>query len=989
MAKAQQHGAFTEKTYTTQNGLPSKAVFAIAEDKLGFLWLATLDGVVRFDGTKFTHFGKRFPKANEFSKNTATRVVMIDSFAYFFGAELRLVNIYTQQTKTYSYGYNGKDSILLTETFAAHKDKKGRLWLGTSGQGVFMHDAKSDTWQRVKFPDYVKEREYKWVTNFCEKPNGDIYFPTLNGIVRYAANDSVFLYSYASKTRSNYNVRTFIADVGCKDSFLVKQDEVGYSYFNLKTHILQPIQLPMLSLDAMQLLQLDLTNTVLCIKEPFVVKSNKASGLHVVKYNNELIGSLYRAADKSLWLSTTTTLIHLRKGPQAQFSMEDSRISFAPTYFDKASGTYYQLSSYNPTQVYTFSATRPQLIPYGRAFDRKLMHVVKAIRMIGDTLYISSFRGLFKYNRNMAKPVPVTVPKNLIGAYYTSQKLILNKDKLIISGIFDGPVLLNVKDGTYKLLKQNSAENPKDHTVSNCIASCADKQGNFYVAQPYTDSIIKFDYDGNILEYFVMPNVLKESAPRAYNTDMEVDRLGNIWVFVQNKGLYKYTASNRQWRSMYDETYADIVTTEELTYDGAQSLYLAGQVEIYKVDIVSDKFQRIDLQYMHERSDKRYTNFIVTDSTQFLILDDGGLLRAFAMEKSAAKTKPILYAENLAVMGEQVQSGLLDSLIVLNAGQNAFSLNFGIASIYIANPINYFAQLEGVDKQWRALGNNTSINYAGLSPGKYLLRLKALSISDEFAATERSFVVIVKAAWHQTWLFRLLCVALAGALVYYLLRQRFRQQLAAQKAEASKQLALLEERSRIAADMHDELGAGLSQIRFASNEALDVKDEQQLQAILARNKKNSDELVDKMNDIIWSLNSTEENTEDMLSHMRSVLAAFVTEQDMAFKFDVSEEVYALQLSAALKKNLYLTIKEAVHNAVKYSKASAIAISISKQGNQIAFAVQDNGIGFEVGKGKLKGNGITNYYRRAEAMGGTIDLHSDSSGTVLKGFYPLA
>jgi signal transduction histidine kinase len=195
------------------------------------------------------------------------------------------------------------------------------------------------------------------------------------------------------------------------------------------------------------------------------------------------------------------------------------------------------------------------------------------------------------------------------------------------------------------------------------------------------------------------------------------------------------------------------------------------------------------------------------------------------------------------------------------------------------------------------------------------------------------------------------------------------------------------ERSRIAADMHDDMGAGLSRMRYMSaNIKNEIKDEA-IKKELDKLISGSDELVDKMNEIIWTLNSGVETLEDTLYYIRSQCSEMMDHADINFEYILPGNIPYKIVSSEEKRNLFLAVKEAIHNIIKHSGATKadLFVQIDKQ---LRIIVTDNGKGFNVEANKLKGNGLGNYQTRMTVLNGRVDIQSSVKGTKVVFEIPL-
>ena len=202
--------------------------------------------------------------------------------------------------------------------------------------------------------------------------------------------------------------------------------------------------------------------------------------------------------------------------------------------------------------------------------------------------------------------------------------------------------------------------------------------------------------------------------------------------------------------------------------------------------------------------------------------------------------------------------------------------------------------------------------------------------------------------------------------------------------ELQRKMELEKERNRIATDIHDDLGAGLSTIRFLSekvrrNSFSDVtkKDAEKIVT-------NSNELVQKMNELIWAMNEKNDTLEDMLFYARSYAAEYGEENDLQMEILMPDKIPAIMVTGEIRRNVFLTLKESLHNVVKHAAAKHVTIHF-KTDNDLFISIQDDGKGFETYKDN--GNGLMNMKKRIESIGGFFEI-VDADGVTVKMSVPF-
>lgn len=203
------------------------------------------------------------------------------------------------------------------------------------------------------------------------------------------------------------------------------------------------------------------------------------------------------------------------------------------------------------------------------------------------------------------------------------------------------------------------------------------------------------------------------------------------------------------------------------------------------------------------------------------------------------------------------------------------------------------------------------------------------------------------------------------------------------------QMKELEIRSRIAADLHDEVGSSVSSIRMLSEIALSrgEDDPTLLHDLLDRIKDNAKDIVENTGDIVWMIKPGYDDIGAVIERMERYIHDLCNTRDIAYQTQF-EDLRGIKLDMTQRKNLYLIFKEAVNNAVKYSGTQSLSASIQIDGRQMILVVQDQGIGFDIDSTK-KGNGLDNMFNRAKELGGILNIRSHpGAGTSVSATIPV-
>jgi signal transduction histidine kinase len=212
----------------------------------------------------------------------------------------------------------------------------------------------------------------------------------------------------------------------------------------------------------------------------------------------------------------------------------------------------------------------------------------------------------------------------------------------------------------------------------------------------------------------------------------------------------------------------------------------------------------------------------------------------------------------------------------------------------------------------------------------------------------------------------------------------------ADRQEYEKQIAVLsaqqDERSRISADMHDELGSGVTAIRLLSEIARQKTKETPIEEI-SRISYNANELMTKMNAIIWSMNPGNDTVSSLVAYIRSYASEYLDNFDMDYNINVAADIPDEDVSGVKRRNIFLVLKESINNVMKHAQATQVEINIHFANEYMLVEITDNGKGIDREKLNQFGNGLKNMQRRMESVGGSFTI-LNNNGTTVKLEMPL-
>ena len=164
-----------------------------------------------------------------------------------------------------------------------------------------------------------------------------------------------------------------------------------------------------------------------------------------------------------------------------------------------------------------------------------------------------------------------------------------------------------------------------------------------------------------------------------------------------------------------------------------------------------------------------------------------------------------------------------------------------------------------------------------------------------------------------------------------------------------KQQAVEKERTRIATDMHDDLGAGLSRIKFLS-ETIGIKKQKQepIEDEISSIRNYTHEMIDKMGEIVWALNEKNDSLESIISYIRLFAVEYLSNNNLTCKVNLPAEISTIIVKGETRRNIFLSVKECLHNIVKHAGATEVDINISAN-HELVIRIHDNGKGDQLGR----------------------------------------
>jgi len=233
--------------------------------------------------------------------------------------------------------------------------------------------------------------------------------------------------------------------------------------------------------------------------------------------------------------------------------------------------------------------------------------------------------------------------------------------------------------------------------------------------------------------------------------------------------------------------------------------------------------------------------------------------------------------------------------------------------------------------------------------------------------------------------------ALTGIYLLIGARQRHRRHLAelhAQRAEQERTIAELRVREQVSRDLHDDLGVGLSALKLRSEMALQQGLANGTEPLLREQASTAEELIASMRHIIWALQDDQGSLDDLVAYIGSYARNYLDAYDIRIELRADAFFPEMRLTTQQRRNLFLIVKEALHNVVKHAKAQNVRLALRWE-NGFTVLISDDGRGFAEHDRRPHSHGLMNMRKRAEEIGAALSISSEGHGTQVKLHAPLA
>lgn len=486
------------------------------------------------------------------------------------------------------------------------------------------------------------------------------------------------------------------------------------------------------------------------------------------------------------------------------------------------------------------------------------------------------------------------------------------------------------------------------------------------------------------------------------------DVAGRLWVGT-HRGLGCWTAGRWQAQIWTEESFAPVRgllldVQGRLWWTTGSSVYSlsAGQLRLLRQEGRAVRPRRWYASARRSETDIPWgwPHSAVTPDGQIWFATESGLVSVRPEEGTEDRSAPPVWIESLLVNGERWHPSDKGEPLSETWAQRTIRLPAGLRSLVIefsaplpseGEKIRFQHRLEGFDPDWMDDGTERRIRYGRLPGGLYRLQLRARSVDDDWesAVTELS-IVVATPFWRSFWGWLLWACLLTGSvagLVRWTSHRRWRRQL----EHLAQQEAMHKERMRIARDMHDELGSKLTRISFLSERAmLEMEGCEPVAGKLQAIAHTSRTLLQALDEIVWAVNPSNDSLEHLVSYLAQYTSEYFQATSVECQLRLPRQVPNVPLSAEVRHEVFLACEEALNNVLKHAQATKVLLEMHAADGVFFIRIQDDGRGFaHAAAAGLGQDGLGNMRRRMAEIGGDCRIKSQPGcGTVVELSFPL-
>lgn len=965
------------RVYTTADGLAHNSVHRIVADSQGFLWFATSEGLSRFDGYQFTTFGtaQGLPHRAVYDLLEATNGV------YWLATPEGLCRFDPNSSPAFrTYVPSGPVASRWVNTILEDGDRA--LWCGTK-VGLYHFVIDSGVFERIDFVRPRESGEDQGVRGLLEDRAGSLWVAAGSGLYRHRGQ--------------KWDRFTTGDGLPSNDALSVLQDPRGRIWVGVAGGLCQISE----------------------NDSPAVFRTwRKGDGLP-----GEYVQSLHAQPDGRLWIGAPGGLAELPFGASrasvysAQHGLSSSDIEALAEdregnlWIGTDGGgalrmardgfvTFTSADGLAPGAVVSIRETRRGELyiatrDHGRLFLSRLEGDRFAARPLAFPPTVTNLG--WGWGQIMAEdqtgrlwvatgigpavflPGPTSRPavfpfrgphaSNVFRLFTDSHQTLW-----ISTSSSDGNGLASFSPGTNTFHQYSEKDALAASPLALWGAFAEDQHGGVWMGSIQTGELARYA-NGRFTMF-----TREQGLPPGEIRWLHSDHAGSVWIASGGSGLVRIDDPGSEHPRF--TTYGP---AQGLSSNFATSIAEDGRGRIYVSTAKGvDRFDRVSGRIRHYTT----ADGLVHGELQVGFADRLGRVwfggpqgvSRLSPESNRTPQSPAVLITGVRIAGLPCRISAVGQKEVrgleLQPGQNHLRLDF--VSLAFGDALRYQFKLDSVGSEWSEPTEQRSVEYAQLSPGTYRFLVRALTADGTLSGQPASVnFTVIAPVWRRWWFFALAASA-AGLLAFTAYRYRVEQLLELERV-----------RTRIATDLHDDIGSSLSQISILSEvtqRRLKGADSE-ITGPLSDIASISRELVDSMSDIVWAINPARDRFVDLALRMRHFATEQLELRSIHLQFHGPAEERDLPIDSGTRREIFLIFKESIHNIVQHSGCTEVVVDLNISGGLLSLLIRDNGRGIPSDQ-THQGHGLSSMCARAEAIGGSLELGCEGPGALLRLLVPL-
>lgn len=962
--------------------MPLGVNYTILKDSLGFLWLTSPEGLMKFDGSSFKIY-RSTDKPSTILGGETLGLIEDSMHNIWIGSNsgLNRYDIHADQFQTFPLV---KQNISGTNYFIPFYATKDEVWYIDRNAGLLAINIRSLA-KRVLFSNVPPVTYYaRQPYTFYDSSSQSIWYPAIEAVLRFSLKDG----------------KSYTTLPGDNDHLLGKLKRLSSIINDTLRHCVW--------FSDAGLYKLDISARRIQPCGSFSDSSLRVSALCLDKQNRLWIGT--RTQGIFIYDPEKNTSQHILRDPGSPNSLQSNYVR--SIYCDRDGMIWVglgvgidQLTNNTAIRHYSDYSGSPHglISPSVRAFAEDKRKKIWIATMDGGINIFDPAHNTFSYLTKKDLP---GMPSDRIRTICIDTVL----NTAYVSADF-GPGELNIRTKKYKRIIFKDVEKRivdtraiwASHWVpmndSTWILGAWQgiylykKQSDTAYQQPFlTDKNISYIGKGNDICFFTSSDLLPEAYSYSGNKWIYLGKLfGNLpvlcvvwddrlqtWWVASSKGLYHLTKNFKIIRhySVADGLPDNWVNAIVIDKNGL--FWLGTSKGLCTLDTATDRINDIGAGYGIRNG---YSQAFLLTSNGDIFMHSGDGFDWIQPSRITYHFPPAkIYFKSLDIDKKDLPAGVninLTSKISLKYFQNNIDIETGVLDFYSQGKNSIRYKLKGLSDEWQSANTSYHIHYGGLAPGTYEFVMQAANASNEWNGPVKTIKFIISPPFWQTSWFRVLVVLLVLLGFYAIYSYRVRQ--------LKKLLSL---RAHISRDLHDEVGATLSGISIIGKMAkqnLQTTKAKEVESLLDKIIENSTEMLSKMSDIVWAINPSNDSFEQIVSRLRNSTHSAATPMGVTLNFEIERNLDQYNLDMQQRKNIYLIGKEAINNSLKYSQCKTLSVRIGQENHRFRIAVQDDGKGFDKER-RTDGNGLRNMRARAEEIKAKLIIESNpDKGTLIELF----